>query len=186
MSSTGKLVGLLKKNITDGDSLLDIGGGVGIIQHELFEAGVSTAVQVDASQAYLDVSQSEAEKRGHNERTTYLYGDFVELSPELNDADIVALDRVICCYPDMETLVKTSTSKARKWYGVVYPKDRWYVRVGLWLGNLYCRLRNIDFRVFAHSNQAIDKSIQEEGMELHEESSTFVWKIAVYRKVPVN
>ena len=46
-------------------SLLDIGGGVGPIQHDLFDCGLGRAVQVDASRAYLDASKAEAAARGH-------------------------------------------------------------------------------------------------------------------------
>jgi magnesium-protoporphyrin O-methyltransferase len=43
---------------------LDIGGGVGIIQHELLPAGVTTAVHIDAATAYLDAAKEEAKRRG--------------------------------------------------------------------------------------------------------------------------
>jgi len=47
----------------DGLTLLDIGGGVGAIQHELVASGVRATVDVDASRAYLAAARSEAARR---------------------------------------------------------------------------------------------------------------------------
>lgn len=35
----------------------------------------------------------------------FVHGDFVEIARDVPAADIVALDRVIRCYPDMEAMV---------------------------------------------------------------------------------
>ena len=64
----------------EGATFLDIGGGIGAIQHELIDAGVSHATNVDASAPYLDAAREESERRGYAGRVTYLHGDFVELA----------------------------------------------------------------------------------------------------------
>jgi hypothetical protein len=46
-------------------TLLDIGGGVGTIPHELLASGLSGAVLVEASSAYLQAAENEAIRRGH-------------------------------------------------------------------------------------------------------------------------
>src|SRR5262245_39909488 len=51
-----------------GKSLLDIGGGVGAIQHELLKAGLQSAVDIDASTAYIAAAQDEGERQGHADR----------------------------------------------------------------------------------------------------------------------
>jgi Methyltransferase small domain len=50
---TRALVESLKAEGVEGATLLDIGGGVGVISHELLAAGASSATCVDASAAYL-------------------------------------------------------------------------------------------------------------------------------------
>ena len=40
-----------------------------------------------------------------HDRVRYEVGDFVALAPDVEPADVVALDRVVCCYPDMAALV---------------------------------------------------------------------------------
>src|SRR4051794_7868580 len=46
-------------------TVLDIGGGIGVIQHELLDAGAELAIGVEASTAYLRAAREEAERRGH-------------------------------------------------------------------------------------------------------------------------
>ena len=118
-----------------------------MIQHELLRAGAAQASGVEAAPAYLAAAREEAARQGHAERLRLHRGDFVALAPELPPADIVTLDRVICCYPDLPALVGLSAAHARRVYGLVYPRDTWWVKVGLALGNLALRLRRNPFRV---------------------------------------
>ena len=55
---------------------------------------------VVAAETLLD-----AGRRGHAERITFRHGDLVALSAELPAADLVTMDRVVCCYPDLEALI---------------------------------------------------------------------------------
>ena len=77
---------------------------------------------MEASAAYLAAAREETARRGHTDRLKAHHGDFVALAPEIPSADIVTLDRVICCYRDMPALVAQSAARARKLYGVVYPR----------------------------------------------------------------
>ena len=60
-------------------TLLDIGGGIGAVQHELLDAGVTHVTSVDASAPYLEAAREEAGAR-HDGRVTYVHGDFVDLA----------------------------------------------------------------------------------------------------------
>jgi len=93
--STRALIEALVAEGVEGATLLDIGGGIGAIQHELLDAGVTHATSVDASAPYLSAARSECKRRGHDGRVTYLHGDFVELAESVPPADIVTLDRVV-------------------------------------------------------------------------------------------
>ena len=135
--TTRMLIDALVSEGIVGATLLDIGGGVGAVQHELLRAGVARATGVDASTAYVKAAQEEAERQGHSDRITYNHANFVELAPQISAADIVTLDRVICCYHDMHSLVSLSVAKAGKLYGLVYPRDTWWMRAAVSLGNFY-------------------------------------------------
>src|SRR6476646_10047123 len=110
---TRALIDGLAADGLEGRTVLDIGGGVGAVHHELLRSGAVAADDVDASRAYISAAREEAERQGHAERVTYVTGDFVALADEIEPADLVALDRVICCYEDMAALVNRSSALAR-------------------------------------------------------------------------
>lgn len=161
-------------------TLLDIGGGVGIIQHELLPAGVSTAVHIDASTAYLQAAQEEAKRRGHFERITYQHGNFVELAAGLETADIVTLDRVICCYHDMPALVQAAAAKAEKYIGLVYPRDTWWLKAASRLPNFGLWLFRNPFRLFIHASEAVDAILRQHGFQRQLHKRTFLWQTMLY------
>lgn len=177
---TRALLQMLREEAVADTTLLDIGGGVGAIQHELLAQGVRGAVHVDASAAYLKASAAEAANRGHCERVQYLHGDFVELAPQIAPADIVTLDRVICCYPDAPTLVGLSAARARQQYGVIFPQDALWMRLGVRLLNLFFWLRRNPFRVYVHPTQQVDAAARAAGLEKHADRRMGLWQIRVY------
>jgi len=160
--------------------LLDIGGGVGVIQHELLKAGMSEAVGVDASSAYIKAVEEEAERQGHQDRISSFFGDFVEVAESIQQADIVTLDRVICCYHDLESLVNLSTARAETLYGVVYPRDYWPVKAPFGIMNLYLRLTHKTFRLFVHPTATVDGLVREAGLEPIHASKTLIWQVVLY------
>lgn len=161
-------------------TVLDVGGGVGAIQHELVAAGAARAIQVDASGAYLEVAREEAARRGHADRVEQVHGDFVEVAGAVPEADVVTLDRVICCYPAMERLVEASAAKARHVYGLVYPRDRWPVRAFLALENFGRRLRRNAFRTYVHPPAAVHNLLLRLGFVPATSEQTLVWHVATW------
>ena len=129
-ATTQMLVDAITAQGVDGGSLLDIGGGVGAIQNELLGAGIKSAVSVDASTAYARVAEQEAERQGHADRISRHHGDFVDAAPNLDDADVVTLDRVICCYHDVQNLVGLSSQKAKRVYALVFPRENLLSKLG--------------------------------------------------------
>ena len=182
---TRRLLDLIPERDVRERSLLDVGGGIGAIQHEMFARGLARAVHVDASAAYLERSADEAERRGHRDRVEYRYGDFVDLAPDLEAADIVTLDRVVCCYPDMPRLIRASTARADRVYALSYPRARRATKAVMALGNLFFRLRRSAFRTFVHPPAAIHAEIERQGFERVGRRRTIIWEAAVYRRMGV-
>jgi magnesium-protoporphyrin O-methyltransferase len=176
------LLEALKAEGVSGASVLDIGAGIGVVHHELLAAGAATAVHVDATTSNIRAAREEATRRGHMERVTFVQGDFVALAANVRDADVVTLDRVICCYPGMEQLVAASASRARHLYGVVFPRERWFSRLVITIENFIRRLRGNAFRSYIHSVRAIDAAIRQQGLELRSVRDTVVWRVAVYSR----
>ena len=181
--TTHSLVEFLKKKGTKGKSLLDIGGGVGIIQHELLRSGLASAVSVEASSAYSEVSKDEARHQGHEERIEYHHGDFIDLAPDIPMTDIVTLDRVICCYPDMEKLVDSSLSHAKDYYAVVYPLDTWWMKIGLAFSNFIQRIRRNSFRSYVHSKKAFHRLVEAHNFKRVFFRKTTFWRVEIFERV---
>ena len=166
-----------------GVSLLDIGGGVGIIDQELLRAGAGHAVLVDGSTAYLEVAREEARRAGLLDRIEFVEGDFVRRAATVDAADIVTLDRVVCCYPDVESLVGLSAERARSAYGLVMPRDRLMVRLSIALENLWFRLSRRPYRAYVHPTARVDAILAERGLHATGERRTQFWRAVVYDRV---
>ena len=180
--TTQMLIDALKTEGIEGMTLLDIGGGVGAIQHELLSAGVRSAANVDASAAYVAVAKEEAERRGHAGLVSYYHGDFIQLAPEIGPADIVTLDRVICCYDDMQALVGLSSARARNMYGLVYPRDTWWMKIRVAIENFVYRLVRNPFRSFVHPTEQVDAVVRSSGLRRRLYLKTFLWQVVVYAR----
>ncbi len=180
--TTRMLTDALKKQGVQDLTLLDIGGGVGAIQYEMLNAGAKSATDIEASAAYLAAAKAESHKRGFAERISYQQGNFVDLAEHIQPADIVTLDRVICCYPDMKQLVGLSVARAGRLYGVVYPRDVWWMKMGLAVQNLFFRLQRNPFRVFIHPSEAVEAIIIQNGFKRLFYQRTWIWQVAVYTR----
>ncbi len=180
--STRLLLNELRKHDLQGKTLLDIGGGIGAIFFELFEEGIDRAIYIDASAAYLEVMKDEAKRRKLDHRINHLFGDFTERSIEIESCSIVTLDRVICCYPDMEKLVRHSAEKAMQYYGAVFPRNKWFVGWGTRAVNLYFKLRGSEFRTYLHPPEKIDLSLQDNGFHKISQIHTFLWDVVLYKR----
>ena len=175
---------LLEALISEGAAhatFLDVGGGVGAIQHGLLEAGAAAGTSVDASPAYLKAAREEASSRGHAGRVRYIAGDFVDVQHDVEPADLVALDRVDCCYHDMPALVDATASRARRAYGLVYPRDTRLMKLAVGLLNLTQRLRRHPFRAFVHPTSAVEARVEAHGFRRVFLRRSILWQAVVFR-----
>lgn len=182
IKTTRMLIDAIKAEGVDGLTLLDIGGGVGAVEHELLDAGVNCATDVDASQAYINAARDEAQRKGYVEKVSYHYGNFVELAEDIGPADIVTLDRVICCFDDMERLVGLSAERARKLYGLVYPRDTWLMKIGIAIMNFFLLLRRSPYRSYLYQTKAVEAILRNNGFKRRSFSQTMAWQVAVYAR----
>ena len=163
-------------------ALLDIGAGLGAIHHELLDGRVSRAVHVDASTAQLAAAKEETDRRGHGSRVEFVFGDFVALADTISPADVVTLDRVICCFDDMNGLVQRSARKAGRFFGAVYPRKIGWMRIAIAGVNVVQRIKRSTFRVFLHDPAAIDAELRAAGLERRAMRRTLGWEVVVYAR----
>lgn len=165
-----------------GQTVLDIGAGVGAVHLALLRAGAATAVDVDGSPAFVAVARQEASRQCVADRVDYAIGDFVELAPSIEVADLVSLDRVVCCYPDMRALVGLSVARARRRYGLVYPRDSLWIRAGVRVLNLFMRLARQRTRAWIHRTAEVDSIVRGAGFVPCFKRSGLFWQAVVYER----
>ncbi len=178
-----QLIEALQAEEIQGFTLLDIGGGVGDLQHGLLKTGVKNTINVEASSAYLAACKEEAESQGHAEKISHLQGNFVDIAEEMPSAEIVTLNRVICCYHDMPQLVDSSAKKATQFYGVVYPRDIWIIKLVIQVYyNFRFWIQGNPMRIFVHPTKAVEALLRENGLVRHFHRNMGVWQVAVFKR----
>ncbi|MEA1903393.1 MAG: SAM-dependent methyltransferase [Actinomycetota bacterium] len=176
-----RMVDYLASRGVEGRSVLEVGGGIGALHVELLKAGAADAVNVELSGGYEDVAAELLEREGLGERVERHLGDFTELAAGL-EADDVVMNRVICCYPNMERLMGAALSSSRRFVAATFPRDRAGARIGLSLGNAYCWVRKIDFRAFVHPPDAIRETARKAGFKVAFRDQDFIWQGVVFEK----
>jgi magnesium-protoporphyrin O-methyltransferase len=159
------------------ESLLDIGAGIGVLHHELLARGAASAVHVEAAEAYVHAARQESIRRGQEDRVRFVHGDFLALAPSLGPADLVTLDRVVCCHPALDPLIRLSAAKARRYYALSYPHDRWYTRAHTWWENTRRVRAGNPFRTFVHPVALIHALIRDVGFQIRASRRSLVWEV---------
>jgi SAM-dependent methyltransferase len=183
IAATGLLLRGLEASLPAAATLLDIGGGVGVVHHELLDRGVSRAWEVDPSAAYLQAAAEEAERRGHTERVEFINAEVREVASRLPVADVVTMDRVVCCDPVYESLLHIALGKARRLFAYTYPRAHWAIRAGNALQNAARGLRGSQFRVFVHSPDQMEALVRDAGFDRIFQAQSPVWYAGVYTRV---
>jgi magnesium-protoporphyrin O-methyltransferase len=175
--------GLAAARLTTG-TLLDVGAGVGGLTLALLDQGMTRATVVEASAAYLAAASDEAARRGRSAIVQFMPGDYVTIGPQVPGATVVTLDRVVCCYPSFEPLLEQASRHAHGSVALSYPRDRWFVRLGLRVENLLRRLKGNPFRTVLHPPAQMQQVLERCGFELVSRSLTPSWAADVFVRIP--
>jgi len=177
-----QMVGAASEGGLAGSRVLEIGGGIGTIQSELLEAGADRGEVVELVSAWEPYARELARERGLGERTTFRVADVLEGPESVEQADVVVMNRVVCCSPDGVALVGTAARLARKTLVLSYPRNALWVRAGLGLVNLGLRVTGGRFRVFVHPRRALLGAAEAEGLRVTSSERGVVWEFAALRR----
>ena len=165
-----------------GMSLLDIGGGIGSLSFELLKNGISKSTIIDISEAHIHICRQESCRLGLQDRIQCMQGDFLDEVGSLPSADLVVLDKVICCYAAYELLVKDSICKSKRWYAFSIPRDIWWVHLGQWLEKLWLQIKGRHFPTFIHPVFEIERIITTSGFHKIAQSNYKEWTMMLYER----
>jgi magnesium-protoporphyrin O-methyltransferase len=173
------LVGLAGE--VSGETVLEVGGGVGAIELELLSAGAERATNVELSGEYEEEAGKLLAEHGLTERVDRLVGDFVTES--LEPHDVVVMHRVVCCYPDVDRLMGVAAAHTRRRLVLTYPRERPWTRAGIWAINLFMRVSGSEFRAFVHPVAQMNAAAEREGLALERrERPGLIWENAAYQR----
>lgn len=175
------LAGLRAAGVRDA-TLLEIGCGVGVLHQSLFEEGAARAVGIDLSERMIDEARTLARERGLDGRIDYRVGDFADLADRVEPADVTILDKVICCYPDAETLIERSLARTRRVYAYTIPRNRWFIRSVAAVGAGLLRMIGSQFRSYVHDPARIEAAVRAKGFRRAYENQTAIWLTRVYTR----
>lgn len=160
-----RVVDFVRRHGIEGRTVLEVGGGVGAIQLELLRAGASRTENVELSPAYEPYAAELLHEAGFGTRAERRLLDFASQGDEVEPADVVVLHKVVCCYPDYEALVGAAAVHATRQLLLTFPRETWWMRLGIASANLIERLRRRTFRVYVHPPAAMIAVAQSHGLE---------------------
>jgi magnesium-protoporphyrin O-methyltransferase len=169
-----------------GRTVLDLGCGIGDLAIEAVHRGAARARGYDLSTASIEAARALAAERGVGGRTAFEVGDGARI--DLPPADVVVLNRVFCCYPDVQALLERSLAAAGSVYAFTIPRSTgfagWIARLQTRFANAWYRLRSTKFRgfrVFVHDIGPIDERVRAAGFRpMRREHRRVAWDLAVY------
>ena len=166
----------------EGKSVLEIGCGVGGLHLGLLAAGASRATGVDLAPGMIAKAEENAATLGMEPRTEYRCGDFVEMAGELPRADIVLMDKVVCCDSRPEVLLERALDRTIGLFGISYPRNSLPARA--FFGSLSFlgeRLR-WSFHPYFHDPAMVRRTIRAAGMRGVMSEETPVWAVELFAR----
>ena len=177
-----RIVELVLRRGMEGKTVLEVGGGVGAIQLELLRAGVTRTVNVELSPAYEPFAAELLRVNGLDGRADRRVLDFADRAEELEAADVVVLHRVVCCYPDYEALVGAAADHTREQLLLTFPRDAWWMRIGLGTINQLQRLKRKAFPFYLHAPAAILDVARSHGLEAVTRERGPFWELVSFER----
>ncbi len=177
-----RIADLLKERDVEGRTLLEVGGGIGAIQIELLKAGIARSTNVELTPTYEEAADQLVREAGLADRVERKVTDFAEAVPDVEVADFVVMNRVLCCYPDMPKLAAAAADHARRALVLSFPNSRWWTRVGLTVVNLGFRIFRVQFQVFMHSPKLILATVERHGFTTRFNQRGMVWQVAALER----
>lgn len=166
----------------DGARVLEIGGGIGALQAALLEAGAAEGEIVELVAAYEPYARELARDKGLEERVAFRVADVIDQPEVVAPADVVVLNRVVCCSPDGLRLTGVAAGLTRRTLVLSFPRDRFLVRSGLRLVNVTMKILGRSFRVFVHPRAALVAAAEAEGLGLAQADRGFAWEFVALRR----
>lgn len=159
-----------------GARVLEIGGGVGAIQTELLLRGAASGEVVELVEAYASFAARLAQETGLADRTRFRVHDLLSDPDAVEPADIVVLNRVVCCSADGLLLAAAAAGLTRRALLLSFPRSNAFTRGLAWAQRALWRLFSRRYRAFAWPQEAIAAAARSGGLEVRTGGGGLVWR----------
>ncbi len=180
--TSSQIIDLVRQRGLAGSTVLEIGGGIGSLQLELLKAGAARATGIELTPTYEDVAAELIDEAELGDRVERRLMDFAATPDQVAAADVVIMNRVICCYPDMPRLVGAAADHAQDLLVLSYPRETWWTRIGLRLGNLALRLARREFQIYLHSPKSVVATSEQHGLSTLFDYKGRFWTVAAFSR----
>ena len=185
---TRDLVEALGPSRLEGRTVLDLGCGAGDLALATLARGATRATGVDLGPGAIEQARALARERSVEDRSTFQVGDAAKI--HLDEHDVVLLNRVLCCYPEVDALLDNSLAAARHVFAFTAPPSAglagMFSRAETRLANISFRIRDKKFRGFrayVHDLAAVDRRVRAAGFRpITEGRRRLVWHLAIYER----
>ncbi len=165
-------------------TILELGSGSGGLSVELLRRGASRTDGVDLSAGSVETARRRADEAGVAERASFQNGDGSVAT--LEGHDWVVLDRVICCYANVDRLLANAIGAAHQRIAIAVPLSSgwrsWITRAFIVIENATNLLRGRPCPGFVHSVPMIEERLADAGFRVLRTARVGLWHTAVYEK----
>lgn len=165
-----------------GARVLEIGGGIGVLQAELLRRGAASGEVIELVGAYAPYATELASELGVADRSSFRVADVLADPATTAPADAVLLDKVICCSPEGLELVRVAAGLTLGTLVLSYPRPTPLVRFAAWAQDLWFRLARRSYRFYVRPAGAIAAAAAAQGLEKVGSGRSGIWEHATFSR----
>lgn len=175
-----KLLASVPQAVHEGSRVLEIGGGIGVLQAELLRKGAASGEVIELVAAYKPYAAELARDLEVEDRTEFRVHDVLAEPGSVERADVVILNRVICCSPEGLELVAVAATLARKALVLSFPRASWPLRVAARLQHLLFRALGRKYRFYVRPSDDVAAAATAGGLVRSGSGRGLIWEHATF------
>lgn len=165
-----------------GARVLEIGGGVGPFQVELLKRGAREGEVVELVEAYRPYAASLASRAGVSDRSTFRVADLLEAPASAAPADVVVLNRVVCCSEEGLDLVRLAAGLTTGTLLLSFPRGTPLAMFAARAQRRVAGLMRRRYRFFVRKSETVRSAAEAAGLELAAHGKGLVWEYLALRR----
>ena len=180
---SARLLDLMRDAPRRRPSVLELGCGPGALSVALLEMGAAHVTGVDLSPGSIELARRRASDAGYETRARYEVGNAADVVTD--PQDWVILDRVICCFPEMDRLVGHAAPLARSAFVLSVPESRGWRglvnRVAWGLEAAWDTIRG-GCRGYVHDVRRLERRLGDAGLRRTDSLHLGLWYLGRYER----